>query len=85
MFRPIRPSSGKAVTKHKTDSNVNWGENYIKYVIKKTAVDDLTRENRPITISEIVTEMEIIVDSAHSIVAEDLRYRKSVHGGFLGV
>jgi hypothetical protein len=40
------------------------------------AVDDLTRENCCITISEIAMEMEISVGSAHTLVAEQLCCRK---------
>jgi histone-lysine N-methyltransferase SETMAR len=40
------------------------------------AVDYLTRENRCITISDIATEMKISVGSAHTIVVEELHYRK---------
>jgi ribosomal protein S25 len=49
------------------------------------AVDDLIQENRHITISEIAMEMKISVGSAHTIIGEELHYRKSVHDGFLGV
>jgi hypothetical protein len=40
------------------------------------AVDDLIRENRRIAISEIAKEMKISVGSAHTIIGEELHYRK---------
>jgi hypothetical protein len=42
-------------------------------------VDDLIGENRSISISETAMEIKISVGSAHTIVGEELHYRKSVH------
>jgi histone-lysine N-methyltransferase SETMAR len=40
------------------------------------AVDDLIRENCRISINEIAMEMKISVGSAHTIIEEELHYRK---------